>query len=50
MTNHPVSKDSWHYRELNSKNPGLDYLSDGLIALVLAGHPVVAGSADLKYS
>lgn len=50
MTNHLVSKDSWQYRELNSKNPGLDHLSDGLIALVRAGHPVVAGSADLKYS
>ena len=50
MTNHLVSKDSWHYRELNSKNPGLDHLSNGLIALVQAGHPVIAGSADLKYS
>ena len=45
-----VSKDSWHYRELNMKNPGLDHLSNGLIELAEAGHPVVAGSADLKYS
>lgn len=32
------------------KNPGLDHLSNGLISLVEAGHPVVAGSADLQYS
>jgi transketolase len=46
----PQSPNSWHYRELNMKNPGLDHLSGGLIALVEAGHPVVAGSADLQYS
>ena len=32
------------------KNPGLDHLSNGLITLVEAGHPVMAGSADLQYS
>jgi transketolase len=42
--------DSWQYRSLNARNPGLDYLSDGLIELVEQGHPVVAGSADLQYS
>jgi transketolase len=31
-------------------NPGLSYLSDALIELAAAGHPVVAGSADLQYS
>ena len=46
----PLSDKSWQYRELNAKNPGLDHLSNGLIALVEAGHPVVAGSADLQYS
>jgi transketolase len=46
----PLSPNSWHYRELNMKNPGLDHLSNGLISLVEAGHPVVAGSADLQYS
>ncbi|WAP67609.1 transketolase family protein [Jiella pelagia] len=45
-----TSEASWHYRELNMKNPGLDHLSNGLITLAEAGHPVVAGSADLKYS
>jgi transketolase len=48
--NKPLSPNSWHYRELNAKNPGLDHLSNGLISLVEAGHPVVAGSADLQYS
>lgn len=46
----PQSPNSWHYRELNQKNPSLDHLSNGLIALVEQGHPVVAGSADLQYS
>lgn len=46
----PQSANSWHYRELNMKNPGLDHLSNGLITLVENGHPVVAGSADLQYS
>lgn len=46
----PQNPDSWHYRELNARNPGLDYLSDALIELARAGHPVVAGSADLQYS
>lgn len=41
---------SWQYRALNELNPGLDYLSLGLSDLVEAGHPVVAGTADLKYS
>lgn len=46
----PLSPNSWNYRELNANNPGLDHLSNGLIDLVKAGHNVVAGSADLKYS
>jgi len=41
---------SWQYRSLNALNPGLDHLSLGLIDLVEEGHPVVAGTADLKYS
>ncbi|HBP30169.1 MAG: transketolase family protein [Advenella sp.] len=45
-----TSSDSWQYRALNAVNPGLNYLSEGLIALADAGHPVVAGSADLQYS
>ncbi|MBN9072893.1 MAG: transketolase [Rhizobiales bacterium] len=46
----PKSPNSWQYRSLNAKNPGLDHLSNGLIDLVKAGHNVVAGSADLQYS
>lgn len=46
----PKSPNSWQYRGLNSINPGLDHLSNGLIELVKAGHNVVAGSADLQYS
>lgn len=45
-----LSPDSLQYRELNSKNPGLNFLSDGIIDLAEACYPVVAGSADLKYS
>ncbi|MBL8577743.1 MAG: transketolase [Mesorhizobium sp.] len=48
--NGPKSPNSWQYRGLNMKNPGLDHLSNGLIDLVKAGHNVVAGSADLQYS
>lgn len=46
----PRSPESWQYRGLNAANPGLDHLSNGIIDLVKAGHNVVAGSADLKYS
>ena len=46
----PLSPNSWQYRGLNAINPGLSYLSDSLIELVKAGHPVVAGAADLQYS
>lgn len=44
------SLNSWQYRELNKNNPGLHFLSDALIDLVLDGQPIVAGSADLQYS
>lgn len=50
MSNGPLSEQSWQYRGLNAKNPGLDFLSDALVDLVKAGYPVVAGSADLQYS
>lgn len=48
--NTPQNPESWQYRALNAITPGLNYLSDALIALVRQGHPVVAGSADLQYS
>jgi transketolase len=46
-TLHP---DSWQYRELNKRAPSLSTLSDTLIELAEAGHPVMAGTADLQYS
>lgn len=48
--NAPVSKDSWQYRELNTRAPSLSVLSDTLIELAEAGHPVAAGTADLQHS
>jgi transketolase len=44
------SPDSWQYRALNAVTPGLSWLADALIDLTRAGHPVVAGSADLQHS
>ncbi len=46
----PISQDSWQYRELNKRAPSLPTLSNALIELADAGHPVMAGSADLQYS
>lgn len=46
----PTSPDSWHYRQINARAPGLSYLSDALSELVQQGHPIVVGTADLKYS
>lgn len=50
MTSSTLEPGSWQYRALNSMNPGLDHLSQGLADLVAAGEPVVAGTADLTYS
>ncbi len=46
----PVNPASWQYRDLNKRAPSLSVLSDTLIELVEAGHPVVAGTADLQHS
>ena len=46
----PSSADSWHYRQVNERAPGLGYLSQALIDLVRDGHAIVAGTADLQYS
>ncbi len=48
--NRPLHPDSWQYRELNRRAPSLATLSDTLIELAKAGHPVVAGTADLQHS
>lgn len=46
----PVNPKSWQYRQLNAINPGLDYLSQGLLDLVADGHSIAVGTADLQYS
>lgn len=46
----PLHSDTWQYRELNRRAPSLSTLSDTLVELAEAGHPVVAGTADLQYS
>ena len=46
----PVSAESWHYRQVNARAPGLGFLSNALIDLVRDGHPVVVGTGDLQYS
>lgn len=48
--NRPLHPDSWQYRDLNKRAPSLATLSNTLIELAEAGHPVVAGSADLQHS
>ena len=47
---HPLSPQSWQYRQLNQRAPSLSSLSDTLIELAEQGHPVVACTADLQYS
>ncbi|TPI44336.1 transketolase [Mesorhizobium sp. B3-1-6] len=42
--------DSWQYRELNKRAPSLATLANTLIELAEAGHPVIAGTADLQHS
>jgi transketolase len=46
----PLEAQSWHYRQVNARAPGLAYLSNALIELVEQGHPVLAGTGDLQYS
>jgi transketolase len=46
----PISAESWQYRQINARAPGLNYLSQGLIDLVDNGHSIAVGTADLQYS
>ncbi|MER9074219.1 transketolase [Mesorhizobium sp. M0904] len=48
--NGPIDTNSWQYRQINARAPGLSYLANALIDLVEEGYPVVAGTADLQYS
>lgn len=45
-----LTPESWQYRDLNTRAPSLSVLADTLIELAEAGHPVVAGTADLQHS
>jgi transketolase len=42
--------ESWRLQDLTTTSPGLTTMSEALIELTEAGHPVVACTADLKYS
>ncbi|HVM19767.1 MAG TPA: transketolase C-terminal domain-containing protein [Egibacteraceae bacterium] len=50
MTTTTLREGSWHLLQLLDSAPGLLSLSDALIELTEQGHPIVAGTADLKYS
>lgn len=50
MSTGPLNANSWQYRQINARAPGLSYLSNALISLVEAGVPVAAGTGDLQYS
>jgi transketolase len=45
-----LQPESWHLLTLLDRAPGLHVLADTLADLADEGHPIVAGSADLKYS
>jgi transketolase len=45
-----LDRDSWHLLTLLEQAPGLHALADTLADLADEGHPVVAGTADLKFS
>lgn len=48
--NRALNPESWQYRELNKRAPTLATLGNTLVELAEAGHPVVAGTADLQHS
>lgn len=50
MTQTALHEGSWHLHTVLDQSPGLRTLSDTLSALVDEGHPIVACTADLKYS
>jgi transketolase len=45
-----LQPESWHLLNLLDRAPGLHTLADTLADLVDEGHPLVVGTADLKYS
>jgi transketolase len=50
MSQTALQDGSWHLLMLLDQAPGFRALSDALCELVEEGHPVVAATADLKYS
>src|SRR3954471_15015036 len=50
MTTSSLHQDSWHLHSILEGAPGLKVLADTLADLVDEGHPIVVGTADLKYS
>jgi len=50
MTTTTLNRESWHLLTLLDGSPGLKVLGDTLADLVDEGLPIVAGTADLKYS
>lgn len=47
---HKLRPGSWHLLQLADRAPGFAALSSALCELADAGHPIVVGTADLKYS
>ena len=47
---HRLHPDSWHLLMLLDQAPGFVAISEALIELTDAGHPIVVCTADLKYS
>ena len=50
MSGAALHEDSWHILTMLDSAPGLHVLADTLAELADEGHPVVVGTADLKYS
>jgi transketolase len=50
MSRPALHESSWHLHTVLDQAPGLKVLAETLADLVDEGHPIVAGTADLKYS
>lgn len=46
----PRDPESWHYRQVNARLPGLGALSGALSEAVAEGRPVVACTSDVQFS
>jgi transketolase len=50
MSHAVLHEESWHLHSVLDRSPGLHVLASTLADMVDEGHPVVVGTADLKYS